>query len=134
MLIIRGRAPQERATKKRAKTFTGEVWADPVMPQTADGNTISSVTFAPGARSYWHQHSAGQILIVTSGLGWVCEQGHQPELIRTGDIVWTSPQERHWHGATATTMLTHLGISLGPTIWQEEVSDHDYPAASAPDS
>jgi quercetin dioxygenase-like cupin family protein len=129
MLIIRGRAPQERPTKKRSKTFTGEVWADPLMPQTPDGNTINSVTFTPGARTYWHHHTAGQILIVTSGLGWVGETDRRPELLRAGDVVWTSAGERHWHGATPTTLMTHLGISLGPTIWEEEVSDHDYLSA-----
>jgi quercetin dioxygenase-like cupin family protein len=131
MHIVRGRAPQGRPTKKRSKTFTGVVWADPVMPRTADGNTIGSVTFAPGARSYWHEHAGGQILVVTAGLGWVCAHGAQPELLRAGDIVWTPPGERHWHGATTTTIMTHLGISLGPTNWLDEVSDEQYQLLSA---
>jgi quercetin dioxygenase-like cupin family protein len=129
--IVRGRAPLDRATKRRTKTFTGEVWADPLMPQTAEGNTISSVTFAPGARTYWHRHVGGQILVVTAGLGWICVDGSKPEVLRTGDVAWTPPGERHWHGGTATTIMTHLGISIGPTNWLDEVSDDDYHTAAA---
>lgn len=128
MHIVRGRAPEDRPTKKRTKAFTGEAWADPLMPQTADGDTISSVTFTPGSRTYWHSHTGGQILIVTAGLGWICAEGSQPEVIRAGDIVWTPPGERHWHGGTRTTIMTHVGISIGPTNWLEEVEDEDYQA------
>ncbi|HEY2205564.1 MAG TPA: cupin domain-containing protein [Pseudonocardia sp.] len=100
------------------------------MPQTTDGNAISSVTFAPGARSYWHRHTGGQILVVTAGLGWICAEGSRPEVIRAGDVVWTPPGERHWHGGTADTIMTHLGISLGPTNWLDPVSDEEYLAAA----
>jgi quercetin dioxygenase-like cupin family protein len=130
--IVRGRADADRPTKKRAKTFTGEVWADPVMSQTPEGNTIGSVTFTPGARTYWHHHTGGQVLVVTAGLGWVCAEGSSPELVRAGDVIWTPPGERHWHGATANTILTHLAISIGPTQWLDEVPDGDYPPVPAP--
>ena len=126
MYIARGRATQDRPTKKRSKTFTGEVWGDPVMPRNADGDTINSVTFTPGARTYWHRHIGGQILVVTAGLGWVCVDGETPELLRAGDVVWVPPGERHWHGATDTTIMTHLGVTIGATDWQNEVSDEDY--------
>jgi quercetin dioxygenase-like cupin family protein len=126
MYIVRGRAPSDRPTKKRSRTFTGEVWGDPLMPRNAEGDTINSVTFTPGARTYWHQHTGGQILVVTAGLGWICVAGATPELLRAGDVVWTPAGERHWHGATDTTIMTHLGISIGPTNWQDEVSDEEY--------
>jgi quercetin dioxygenase-like cupin family protein len=127
MHIVRGRAATDRPTRRRAKTFTGEVWADPLLSGTPEGHSVSSVTFTPGARTYWHAHTGGQILVVTAGMGWVCAEGAQPEVVRAGDVVWTPPGERHWHGATPNTILTHLGISLGPTNWLDEVADSDYP-------
>jgi quercetin dioxygenase-like cupin family protein len=130
--IVRGRAPSDRPTRKRAKTFTGNVWADPVLPSGDDAPAIGSVTFAPGARSYWHEHTGGQILVVTAGLGWVCPSGRGPELIRAGDVVWCPPGERHWHGGTIETIMTHLAISLGRTVWLDEVSEEDYPAGTTP--
>lgn len=129
MQIVRGRAPRTTPTQHRTDTFTGTVWGDPVLP-TTEGNTINSVTFAPGARTYWHHHTGGQILVVTAGLGWVCPHGEQPELIRAGDVVWVPPGERHWHGGTAGTVLTHLAISIGPTHWLDEVSEDEYAAAN----
>jgi quercetin dioxygenase-like cupin family protein len=127
--IVRGRAASGTPTQNRTETFTGTVWGDPVLPTTAEGNTINSVTFTPGARTYWHQHSGGQILIVTAGLGWVCPHGEKPGVIRAGDVIWVPPGERHWHGGTTDTVLTHLAISIGRTQWLDEVSDEDYLAA-----
>jgi quercetin dioxygenase-like cupin family protein len=134
MQIIRGRAPETTPTQNRTETFTGTVWGDPVLPTTAEGNTINSVTFTPGARTYWHHHSGGQILIVTAGLGWVAPHGEKPVQIRAGDIVWVPPGERHWHGGTAGTVLTHTAISIGPTTWLDEVSEEDYLAAAGEDT
>jgi quercetin dioxygenase-like cupin family protein len=128
--IVHGRA-EGHPSKRRSKTFTGQVWADPVMRQTPDGNTISSVTYTPGARTYWHHHTGGQIIVVTAGLGWICSEGSAPESIRAGDTVWIPANERHWHGGTTTTVSTQLGISIGPTIWQEEVAEEDYLKALA---
>jgi quercetin dioxygenase-like cupin family protein len=128
--IVRGRASQDMPSQNRTETFTGTVWGDPVLPTTAEGTTINSVTFAPGARTYWHHHAAGQILIVTSGMGWVASEGQAPETIRAGDVVWVPPGERHWHGGSAETMMTHTSISIGQTTWSEEVSELDYLAAA----
>ncbi|MGH3625843.1 MAG: cupin domain-containing protein [Sciscionella sp.] len=128
MEIVRGRAPQHTPTQNRTSTFTGTVWGDPVLP-TTDGNTVNSVTFPPGARTYWHHHTGGQILVVTSGLGWICSHGGQPETIRVGDVVWVPAGERHWHGGTTGTVMTHLAVSIGKTNWLDEVSDEDYVAA-----
>lgn len=128
MQIVRGRAARSTPTQNRTETFTGTVFGDPVLP-TTDGNTINSVTFAPRARTYWHHHSGGQILVVTSGLGWICPGGGTPEEIRAGDVVWVPAGERHWHGGTATTVMTHLAVSIGKTGWLGEVSEEDYLAA-----
>ncbi|GAA4556479.1 cupin domain-containing protein [Pseudonocardia xishanensis] len=127
--IVRGRA-DGTATLARTDTFTGAVWGDPVLPTTAEKNTINSVTFAPGARTYWHHHTGGQILVVTAGRGWVCTHGGTPQVIRVGDVVWVPPGERHWHGGTADTIMTHLAISIGPTVWEHEVSAAEYDGAN----
>ena len=89
------------------------------------------VTFEPGARTAWHTHPLGQTLIVTSGCGWVQVEGGPNEEIRPGDIVWFPPGEKHWHGATATTAMTHIAIAEaldGKTVdWMEKVSDAQVP-------
>lgn len=124
MIVVKGKqagAPSER----RGPTFTGEVWADPILPST-DNVVINDVTFPPGARTFWHSHESGQVLQVIAGEGLVCTEGETPRVIRAGDTVWTAPGERHWHGATSRSMMSHTAISLGATEWAEEVSDSDY--------
>jgi quercetin dioxygenase-like cupin family protein len=130
MRIIRGRASGDTPSQHRTDTFTGTVWADPVLT-TEEGHAVNSVTFTPGARTYWHSHAGGQLLVVIAGQGWVCAAGGRPEPIRAGDVVWAPPGERHWHGGTAETIMTHLAVSLGSTSWLDEVSDEDFLAAVA---
>jgi quercetin dioxygenase-like cupin family protein len=88
------------------------------------------VTFAPGARSAWHTHPAGQILIVTAGTGWVQEEGGEKREIKPGDVIWTPPGVKHWHGATATTSMSHIAITNmvdGWNVdWLEKVSQDQY--------
>lgn len=88
------------------------------------------VTFEPGARTAWHTHPLGQTLIVTAGLGWAQRDGGPVEEIRPGDVIWFAPGERHWHGATATTAMTHIALQEaldGKVVdWLEHVSDADY--------
>jgi quercetin dioxygenase-like cupin family protein len=113
--------------------FTGTVRVDPLFespdPARARGG---SVTFEPGARSAWHTHPLGQTLIVTSGCGWVQSEGQPKVEIRPGDVVWCQPNEKHWHGATATTAMTHIAIQEaldGRVVeWMEKVSDEQYQA------
>ena len=124
MIIVPGRDAQ-RPTEQRGETFTGTVWADPVMPST-DGTTINTVCFTPGARTFWHQHERGQLLHVVAGSGLICTSGEPPRLLRPGDIVWVPPMERHWHGGGPQTFMTHVAVSLGSTLWAEEVTDADY--------
>lgn len=111
--------------------FTGTVRVDPMFA-VGDPARISGghVTFEPGARTMWHTHPLGQTLIVTSGLGWAqCERGPIEE-IRPGDVIWFPPGEKHWHGATATTAMTHIAITEslnGKNVdWMEKVSDEQY--------
>lgn len=127
MKVIRARDTSQ-PTDKRTATFVGDVWGDPVMP-TTDNVTINHVFFAPGGRTNWHSHERGQVLHVTGGGGWVCKDGEAPQAIRTGDVVWIAPGERHWHGAAAQSFMSHLAISLGKSSWESAVAPAEYPAA-----
>lgn len=127
MKINRGReAGQE--SERRSDTFTGEVWADPVLTG-ADGVMVNNVFFAPGARTHWHRHERGQILFVTSGQGRAYTRDGDGAIIAAGDTVWIPPGEEHWHGAAADSYLLHLAVSLGKTEWLQPVSDEDYEGA-----
>ncbi len=116
-----------------AEWFTGTVRIDPLFsspdPARAAGGRV---TFEPGARTAWHTHPLGQTLIVTSGVGWVQRDDGPVEEIRPGDVVWFAPGEKHWHGATATTGMTHIAIQErleGKVVdWMEHVSDEQYQA------
>ncbi|WP_327004754.1 cupin domain-containing protein [Dactylosporangium sp. NBC_01737] len=125
MNIVHGHA--EHGPSEHRATVTGQAWFESVLPAT-DGTTIATVTFAPGARTYWHSHEHGQILQVVSGRGLVCSEGGRPEVIQAGDSIWVPPGERHWHGAAHDALMTHTAISLGTTLWAEEVTSADYPA------
>ena len=111
--------------------FTGTVRIDPLF-QPSDPARIggASVTFEPGARTAWHTHPLGQTLIVTAGYGLVQREGGPIEEIRPGDVVWFPPGEKHWHGASPTTAMTHIAIqeSLdGKAVdWMEHVTDEQY--------
>ncbi len=129
MKVFHGRAT-DGISELRGGTFSGTVWADPVMP-TTDGVTINTVFFAPGGRTYWHQHEYGQVLQVTAGRGWICLAGKEPEVIRQGDVVWIGPHERHWHGASTDSYMVHIATSIGKTAWEEEVASAHYPAGGA---
>lgn len=117
--------------KGPAEWFTGSVRMDPLFQADPPARVAgASVTFEPGARTAWHTHPLGQTLVVTSGLGWAQREGGPKEEIRPGDVVWFSPGEKHWHGASATVGMTHLAIqeSLDGKVvdWMEHVSDEDY--------
>jgi quercetin dioxygenase-like cupin family protein len=119
------------STKAPEAYFSGAVRVEPVFqvgePVRLNGG---SVTFEPGARTAWHTHPLGQTLIIMAGLGWVQTEGGPIEEIRPGDVVWFPPGEKHWHGATPTTAMTHIAVqeSLnGKNVdWLEKVSDEQY--------
>jgi quercetin dioxygenase-like cupin family protein len=111
--------------------FTGTVRVDPLFTAPDPARVSGAlVTFEPGARTAWHTHPLGQTLIVTSGCGWVQREGGVVEEIRPGDVVWFPPGEKHWHGATATTAMSHIAIQekLNGSVvdWLEHVSDAQY--------
>ena len=114
-----------------ADWFTGSVRIDPLF-QAPDPALVqgASVTFEPGARTAWHTHPLGQTLIVTAGCGWAQRIGGPIEEIRHGDVVWFSPGEKHWHGATPNSGVTHIAIQerlAGKVVdWLEHVTDHQY--------
>ncbi|MCE0765788.1 cupin domain-containing protein [Pseudonocardia kujensis] len=126
-MYVARRRLEGSASTARTDTFTGAVWADPVVP-TTDGTTINDVFFSPRARTFWHHHEHGQLLIVLSGSGFVCPDGAEPARIEPGDVVWVPPGERHWHGAALDSYLLHRAVSLGATAWAEAVVDADYAA------
>jgi quercetin dioxygenase-like cupin family protein len=113
--------------------FAGTVRIDPLF-KAPDPARVSgaSVTFEPGARTAWHTHPLGQTLIVTAGCGLAQREGGPVEQIRSGDVVWFPPGEKHWHGATPTTAMTHIAIAEaldGKVVdWMEHVTDQQYRA------
>ena len=125
------RSGSQPSGKGPADYFTGSVRVDPLFRAPDPARvTASSVTFEPGARTAWHTHPLGQTLIITSGSGWVQHEDGPIDEIRTGDVVWFAPGEKHWHGATATTAMTHIAIQEhlnGKAVdWLEKVSDAQY--------
>ena len=139
------RSGSQPSGKGPADYFTGTVRIDPLFQTHDPARALGvSVTFEPGARTAWHTHPLGQTLIVTAGCGLVQRWGGPIEEIRPWDVIWFPPGEKHWHGATATTAMTHIAIVEqldGKTAdWLEKVSDAEYgtpvqgqvPAAAAP--
>jgi quercetin dioxygenase-like cupin family protein len=121
------------SSKGSAEYFTGTVRIDPLFEPNAPARTLgANVTFEPGARTAWHTHPLGQILVVTAGHGLVQRWDSPIEEIHPGDVVWFSPGEKHWHGATPTTAMTHIAIvellDGKSAEWMEKVSDEAYQA------
>jgi quercetin dioxygenase-like cupin family protein len=119
------------AAEGPADTFTGQVSVKPVFnPNAVRTFGAAEVTFTPGARTAWHTHPAGQTLIVTTGAGWIQQWGGQKLSIKPGDVIWTPPGVKHWHGATEDTAMTHIAIQdyvdSRPVDWLEHVADEQY--------
>ena len=125
------RSSSRPSTKGPADWFTGNVKIDPLF-EAPDPARVrgASVTFEAGARTAWHTHPLGQTLIVTAGAGWVQGEGGPIEEISPGDVVWFAPNEKHWHGATPITAMTHIAIQEaldGKVVeWMEHVTDQEY--------
>jgi quercetin dioxygenase-like cupin family protein len=125
------RSGSQPSGKGPAEYFTGTVRVDPLFEAPEPARVRGAlVTFEPGARTAWHTHPLGQTLIVTSGLGWAQRDGGAIEEIRPGDVVWFLPGEKHWHGASARTAMSHIAIQEAlngsPVTWMEKVSDEQY--------
>lgn len=119
------------AGKGPADYFTGNVKLEPLIEAAGPSRVrAATVTFEAGARTAWHTHPLGQTLIVTSGLGWAQSEGGPVEEIKPGDVVWFAPGEKHWHGASASSAMTHIAIQEaldGKAVdWLEQVSDAQY--------
>lgn len=125
------RAGTSPSTAGPSSNFTGAVRVDSRFSATAPATVGgATVTFEPGARTAWHTHPLGQTLIVTAGVGLVQHWGGDVQEIRPGDIAWIPPGVKHWHGATATTAMSHIAISEaldGKSVeWMEHVTDEQY--------
>ena len=125
------RSGSQPSSKGSDEWFTGNVRIDPLFA-AAEPSRVSAalVTFEPGARTAWHTHPLGQNLIVIAGCGWAQREDGPVETIRPGDVIWFAPGERHWHGAAATTGMTHIAIQEkldGKAVdWLEHVTDEQY--------
>jgi quercetin dioxygenase-like cupin family protein len=125
------RVGSQASSKGPAEWFTGVVRVDPLFQAPGPARVSGAhVTFEPGARTAWHTHPLGQTLIVTSGCGWAQREEGPVEEIRPGDVVWFPPGEKHWHGATPNTAMTHFAIQEnlnGKAVdWMEHVTDQQY--------
>jgi quercetin dioxygenase-like cupin family protein len=133
------RKGSQPSNKGPAQWFTGEAHIERMNQATAPARaSVSSVTFQPGARTAWHSHPLGQTLVVTDGRGRVQSWDGPVEEIQSGDVVWAPPSEKHWHGATGTTGMTHISIleqlDGKSADWMEHVSDEQFHAGSKKDS
>ena len=126
----------EPGTQKRAapaSNFTGSVTVESPFKGTGDSRVGgATVTFQPGARTHWHTHPLGQLLVITKGEGWVQAEGEPVRIVKSGDVVWTAPGVKHWHGGTATSAMTHVAVAEsleGEVVqWREPVSSSQYRA------
>jgi quercetin dioxygenase-like cupin family protein len=129
-MIIK-RVGSQPSGKGPAEYFTGSVRIDPlVSPPEPSWVSMALVTFEPGARTAWHTHPFGQSLIITAGSGWVQREGDKKQEVFPGDAVYFSPGEKHWHGATDITAMSHIAIQEklngSPVDWMEQVTDEEY--------
>ena len=125
-------SPRQPTTKGPADWFTGDVYVDALARhQGNEPVTLGCVHFTPCAHTAWHRHSLGQTLCCTEGEGFVQARGGPLIRLRPGDIVVTSPNEWHWHGATTERFMVHLAFTGGDTEWGEHLTDDEYPPADA---
>jgi quercetin dioxygenase-like cupin family protein len=125
------RSGAQPSARGQAAWFTGSVRIDPLFGPPDPARVAGAlVTFEPGARTAWHTHPLGQTLLVTAGCGWAQREGGPVEEIRPGDVVWFPPGEKHWHGATASTAMSHIAIQEkldGSAVdWLEPVTEAQY--------
>ena len=110
--------------------YTGEIWRE--VLHRKKGTTVGKNFFTPCARTHWHSHEGGQVLVVESGEGYVADEDGVTR-ISVGDIIWTPPGVRHWHGGAHEHSLLHIAISFGEVAWQEKVTDEQYESARKAD-
>lgn len=119
-----------KGDKNTNQNFKGDVWVKSLVETDSLNETaVGNVTFAPGARSNWHIHPAGQILLVTDGVGYYQEKGKSKVILRKGDVIKCPPNLAHWHGASADTPFVQVAITSrknGPTVWLQAVTEKEY--------
>lgn len=135
--VVIARNGSQPSAKGPAANFTGSVTVTPLFAATEHTRAAgASVAFEPGAHSAWHSHPAGQTLIVTAGTGWVQQWGGVKQQMNPGDVIWTPPGVKHWHGATPTSAMTHIAIQEHVdnkvVDWMEHVSDEQYAPSASP--
>ena len=121
LTVVRG---GEGESEVATGTFTGTAWRDLLLEPT-DGVAVGNVFFEPCSRTFWHSHVGGQLLIVVAGEGHVADE-NGVVTVRAGDMIWTPPGVRHWHGASKARYLLHTAVTVGATNWEQAVSDEDY--------
>lgn len=124
--------PFNKGSRGSATNFTGKVWVAAMVPYDSTFHcVVANVTFEPGARSNWHTHQAGQILLVTDGSGYTQEKGKPLQVLHKGDVLICKPDVEHWHGATPHSSMTHIAINPntenGIVNWLKPVTDAEYP-------
>ena len=129
------RSGQQPSAKGPAEYFTGSVRVDPLFRSGPSDTSAAYVTFEPRARSAWHTHPLGQILVVTAGFGWIQRWGEPIQEMRAGDVVWIPPHQKHWHGASPGSAMTHIAITSavgGKNVdWMEQVTEQQYMAGTS---
>lgn len=130
MEYVRGRRDGQPTRAGDEGTFSGRAMLDALLDDGETGQVkVNSVIFEPGGRTFWHSHTDGQVLLVASGRGMVETRDGHRHLLHPGDVVWSAPGEHHWHGAAPDSFLAHTAVSLGRTVWHEEVPAERYEAA-----
>jgi quercetin dioxygenase-like cupin family protein len=128
-------SPAASTKRGPAEYFSGTSWVTMLAGENATDCIVADVAFEPGCRNNWHTHAAGQILLVTEGLGYYQEKGQPARLLRAGDVVSIAPDVVHWHGAAADSLFSHLAInpnvSKGVADWLAPVTEEEYRAAHA---
>lgn len=122
-IITAAKAREDSFTKETLGKFSGDVYFHPLHKD--EHVSILDVQFAPCARTHWHNHEKGQLLEITTGVGWVCDKGQEPQKVEAGDIVWCPPGTVHWHGAGDGGYMIHRAISFGGMEWYNPVSADD---------
>jgi quercetin dioxygenase-like cupin family protein len=127
--------PVTKTVKTPAERFTGDVYLNPVFNDDDAPLVVGLVRFTPGARTNWHSHANGQLLVCTDGVGLVAARDGTTIRLRAGESVWTPPGQEHWHGGTADTMMCHYAIldetpARDATTWLEPVTEEQYAAAN----
>jgi quercetin dioxygenase-like cupin family protein len=129
-LLLKADTLFPKGVKNSNKNFRGEVWVHSLIQQDSLNRIeVGNVTFAPGARSNWHLHPAGQILLVTDGKGYYQEKGSPKKILRKGDVIKCPPNVAHWHGASKDSGFVQLAITgreKGATVWMQEVTEEEY--------